>query len=103
MDKSELLTLAREYADKNEDLYALLGIDAITAKEEKEVQRAYRKQSIKYHPDKTGSSFSAEKVSNFESYLSLLVATYLNTQILTLHAAVAIARARKRRPVQPSC
>lgn len=79
MDKSELLTLAREYADKNEDLYALLGIDAITAKEEKEVQRAYRKQSIKYHPDKTGSSFSPEKVSK-SSEFSILPPGWLDSR-----------------------
>lgn len=53
MEKSELLGLAREYA-KSVDLYELLGTDALKAKEPREVQRAYRKQSIKYHPDKLG-------------------------------------------------
>jgi curved DNA-binding protein CbpA len=53
MEKSELLGLAREYA-KNTDLYELLALDSLKAKEPKEVQRAYRKVSIKYHPDKLG-------------------------------------------------
>ncbi|KAI0127947.1 hypothetical protein BJ170DRAFT_627766 [Xylariales sp. AK1849] len=61
MDQSELLALAHEYAGKSIDLYELLGIDAIRVKEEKEVRRAYRKQSIKYHPDKTGANFDETK------------------------------------------
>ncbi|KAK8123944.1 hypothetical protein PG999_003862 [Apiospora kogelbergensis] len=53
MDKSELLSLAREYA-KNEDLFDLLGIDALKAEDPAEVRRAWRKASLKYHPDKVG-------------------------------------------------
>ncbi|KAK8076714.1 hypothetical protein PG994_003986 [Apiospora phragmitis] len=53
MDKSELLALAREYA-KNEDLFDLLGIDAIKAEDQADVRRAWRKASLKYHPDKVG-------------------------------------------------
>lgn len=53
MEKSELLTLAREYA-KSEDLFDLLGIDALEADDEAKVRRAWRKASLKYHPDKVG-------------------------------------------------
>lgn len=53
MEKSELLTLAREYA-KTEDLFDLLGIDALEADDEAKVRRAWRKASLKYHPDKVG-------------------------------------------------
>ncbi|KAK6822937.1 pre-mRNA-splicing factor cwc23 [Apiospora arundinis] len=53
MEKSELLSLAREYA-KNEDLFELLGIDALKAEDPAEVRRAWRKSSLKYHPDKVG-------------------------------------------------
>lgn len=51
MEKTELLTLAREYAT-TEDLFDLLGIDA--AEDEAQVRRAWRKASLKYHPDKVG-------------------------------------------------
>ncbi|ORY68399.1 uncharacterized protein BCR38DRAFT_406330 [Pseudomassariella vexata] len=60
MDKSELLQFARECASKNEDLYELLGIDALTANDPKQVQRGYRKSSLKYHPDKV-KVFDADK------------------------------------------
>ncbi|KAK7961144.1 pre-mRNA-splicing factor cwc23 [Apiospora saccharicola] len=53
MEKFELLTLAREYA-KTEDLFDLLGIDALEADDEAKVRRAWRKASLKYHPDKVG-------------------------------------------------
>ncbi|KAK8022044.1 hypothetical protein PG993_012811 [Apiospora rasikravindrae] len=53
MEKSELLALAREYA-KTEDLFDLLGIDALKAEDQAEVRRAWRKASLKYHPDKVG-------------------------------------------------
>ncbi|KAK7918002.1 pre-mRNA-splicing factor cwc23 [Apiospora marii] len=53
MEKSELLALAREYA-KSEDLFDLLGIDALEADDEAKVRRAWRKASLKYHPDKVG-------------------------------------------------
>ncbi|KAK9421239.1 putative J domain-containing protein [Seiridium unicorne] len=61
MDKSELLAFAREYSSKNIDLYDLLGIDSLKATEANEIKRAYRKQSIKYHPDKLGDAFDPDK------------------------------------------
>ncbi|KAI1282256.1 hypothetical protein F5Y07DRAFT_234562 [Xylaria sp. FL0933] len=48
--KSELLQYAREYATANKDLYELLSVPADAA--QPEVHRAWRKASLKHHPDK---------------------------------------------------
>ena len=58
MEKTELLVLAREYAT-TEDLFDLLGIDALDAQDEAQVRRAWRKASLKYHPDKVGGPTGA--------------------------------------------
>lgn len=63
-DNAELLRLAGEYADQNIDLYELLGVDALTPKED--IHRAWRKRSLKYHPDKAGANFDATKWELFE-------------------------------------
>ncbi|KAI5465663.1 hypothetical protein BGZ63DRAFT_110440 [Mariannaea sp. PMI_226] len=61
---ADLLQYAQEYASKDVDLYDLLGIDALTPKED--IHRAWRKRSLKYHPDKAGDNFDAEKWQLFE-------------------------------------
>lgn len=58
MEKTELLALARAYAT-TEDLFDLLGIDALDAEDEAQVRRAWRKASLKYHPDKVGGPTGA--------------------------------------------
>ncbi|RYP85278.1 hypothetical protein DL769_001009 [Monosporascus sp. CRB-8-3] len=63
-NKSDLLQYARDFANQNEDLYALLGVDATTPKED--IHRAWRKKSLKYHPDKAGKDFDATKWQLFE-------------------------------------
>ncbi|KAK7753449.1 hypothetical protein SLS62_004524 [Diatrype stigma] len=63
-NKSDLLQYARDFVNSNEDLYALLGVDATTPKED--IHRAWRKSSLKYHPDKAGADFDAEKWQRFE-------------------------------------
>ena len=63
-DNKDLLRSAAEYADKQIDLYDLLGVDALTPKED--VHRAWRKRSLKYHPDKAGANFDAAKWELFE-------------------------------------
>lgn len=63
-DNQDLLRYAQEYADKDVDLYELLGVDALTPKED--IHRAWRKRSLKYHPDKAGENFDAEKWELFE-------------------------------------
>lgn len=61
---ADLLQYAQEYASKDVDLYDLLGIDALTAKDD--IHRAWRKRSLKFHPDKAGSKFDPEKWQLFE-------------------------------------
>ncbi|PNY27914.1 Pre-mRNA-splicing factor cwf23 [Tolypocladium capitatum] len=63
-DNKDLLRFANEYADQNVDLYDLLGVDALTSKED--IHRAWRKRSLKHHPDKAGDKFDASKWELFE-------------------------------------
>ncbi|XXG96758.1 hypothetical protein Hte_003049 [Hypoxylon texense] len=63
MDKSDLLLYAREYAT-TQDLYELLAVTSDTPKED--IHRAWRKRSLKYHPDKAGANFDAAKWELFE-------------------------------------
>ncbi|KAI1765104.1 DnaJ-domain-containing protein [Hypoxylon sp. FL1150] len=63
MDKSDLLLYAKEYAT-SQDLYELLGVTSDTPKED--IHRAWRKRSLKYHPDKAGDKFDATKWELFE-------------------------------------
>ncbi|KAF4585673.1 DNAJ domain protein Cwf23 [Ophiocordyceps camponoti-floridani] len=58
-DNANLLRLASEYAEQEIDLYDLLGIDALTTKQD--IHRAWRTASLKYHPDKAGDRFDASK------------------------------------------
>lgn len=61
---ADLLQFAQDYASKDVDLYDLLGVDALTPKED--IHRAWRKRSLKYHPDKAGDNFDANKWELFE-------------------------------------
>ncbi|KAH7038122.1 uncharacterized protein B0I36DRAFT_359721 [Microdochium trichocladiopsis] len=61
---AELLAHARAFASSNQDLYALLGVDATTPRAD--IHRAWRKTSLRYHPDKAGDSFDPEKWQLFE-------------------------------------
>ncbi|KAM0562243.1 hypothetical protein ACHAPJ_002689 [Fusarium lateritium] len=67
---ADLLQYAQEFASKDVDLYDLLGIDALTPKED--IHRAWRKRSLKYHPDKAGENFDAEKWQLFERARDIL-------------------------------
>lgn len=67
---ADLLQFAQEYASKNVDLYDLLGVDALTPKED--IHRAWRKRSLKYHPDKAGDNFDANKWELFERARDIL-------------------------------
>ncbi|KAI3398262.1 hypothetical protein diail_9600 [Diaporthe ilicicola] len=63
---AELLAAAKDAAARGLDYYALLGIDpsgdTITRES---VQRAWRKRSLKYHPDKAGDRFDKDKWEEF--------------------------------------
>lgn len=67
---ADLLQYAQEYASKDLDIYDLLGVDALTPKED--IHRAWRKRSLKYHPDKAGDNFDAEKWQLFERVRDVL-------------------------------
>lgn len=69
-DNQDLLRYAQEYSEKDIDLYDLLGVDALTPKED--IHRAWRKRSLKYHPDKAGDAFDAEKWELFERARDIL-------------------------------
>lgn len=68
---ADLLQYAQDYASKDVDLYDLLGIDALTPKED--IHRAWRKRSLKHHPDKAGAAFDAEKWQLFERARDVLL------------------------------
>ncbi|PHH70896.1 hypothetical protein CDD82_6858 [Ophiocordyceps australis] len=69
-DNKDLVRLAGEYAEQNIDLYHLLAVDALTSKDD--IHRAWRKRSLKYHPDKAGDSFDADKWTLFERARDIL-------------------------------
>ncbi|PSR94613.1 hypothetical protein BD289DRAFT_427095 [Coniella lustricola] len=75
---NELLAAAKDAAARNVDYYTLLGLDPpSTTAEDAEttfqqptltrevVQRAWRKRSLKYHPDKAGAAFDKDKWEEF--------------------------------------
>ncbi|KAI0526319.1 hypothetical protein F5B22DRAFT_152972 [Xylaria bambusicola] len=62
-NKSDLLQYAREYATANKDLYELLSVAPDAA--QPEVHRAWRKASLKHHPDKA-KNFDPETWQLFE-------------------------------------
>lgn len=69
-NKADLLRFANEYADKDVDLFDLLGVDALTAKAD--IHRAWRKRSLKHHPDKAGDKFDASTWELFERARDIL-------------------------------
>lgn len=69
-NNADLLRYAAEYAEKDIDLFDLLGVDALTPQED--IRRAWRKKSLKYHPDKMGADFDAEKWELFERARDIL-------------------------------
>ncbi|KAF4984541.1 hypothetical protein FDECE_17068 [Fusarium decemcellulare] len=70
---ADLLPYAQEYASKDIDLYDLLGIDALTQKDD--IHRAWRKRSRHFHPDKMGANFQPEKWELFERARDILCDT----------------------------
>lgn len=63
---AELLAAAKDAAARGLDYYALLGVDPSGDEITREsVQRAWRKRSLKYHPDKTKDKFDNDKWEEF--------------------------------------
>lgn len=69
-NKADLLRLAGEFADRHVDLYDLLGVDALTPRDD--IHRAWRKRSLKHHPDKAGDKFDAATWELFERARDIL-------------------------------
>jgi DnaJ family protein C protein 17 len=101
-ENKDLMRYASEYADKNIDLYDVLSVDALTPKEE--IQRAWRKRSIMYHPDKAGANFDAEKWELLERARDVLAdpnarATYdagMKAKLLRKQEREAMDKERKK-------
>ncbi|OAQ70285.1 heat shock protein DnaJ [Pochonia chlamydosporia 170] len=70
-DNKDLPRLAGEYAEKDIDLYDVLRIDALTPKED--IHRAWRKASLKHHPDKAGADYDPEKWELLEKARDILM------------------------------
>lgn len=62
---TELLAAAKDAAARNTDYYALLALAPDDPLTRDSVQRAWRKRSLKYHPDKAGADFDAAKWEEF--------------------------------------
>lgn len=65
---TELLAAAKDAASRNVDYYALLDISPDPTEQpitRDTVQRAWRKRSLKYHPDKAGAAFDKDKWEEF--------------------------------------
>ncbi|KAL2752881.1 hypothetical protein ACRALDRAFT_2030002 [Sodiomyces alcalophilus JCM 7366] len=79
MEAKELLSKASDLASRNIDLYALVGLDendeATATLDAKAIHRAWRKTSIKHHPDKAGKSFDPEQWDLLETARDVLLDT----------------------------
>ncbi|KAJ0116440.1 hypothetical protein J7T55_007420 [Diaporthe amygdali] len=93
---AELLAAAKDAAARNLDYYALLGIDPSTDTITRDtVQRAWRKRSLKYHPDKAGEKFDKEKWEEFGLARDILASEEARAAYDGARAA-ALQRAREK-------
>ncbi|KAI1189910.1 hypothetical protein F5B17DRAFT_150099 [Nemania serpens] len=88
-NKSELLQYAREYAAANQDLYELLAVSPNAT--QPEVHRAWRKASLKHHPDKA-RVFDPELWQLFERARDVLSAPEARAAYDSARAAALQAR-----------
>jgi DnaJ homolog subfamily C member 17 len=102
-NNAELVKFARDYALQGIDLYDLLGIeDSITSKED--IHRAWKKKSLRLHPDKAGANFDPEKYELVERARNILTdastkAAYdgaRQAQLLRKQRDAAVSVERKR-------
>ncbi|OLN83696.1 Pre-mRNA-splicing factor cwf23 [Colletotrichum chlorophyti] len=92
----DLLAKAQEYSSNNIDLYELLKIGP-TVTEEKEIKRAWRKESLKYHPDKLQDAFDPEKWELFETARDVLLDTAARAAYDNARKAALMRQAERER------
>ncbi|KZL65336.1 DnaJ domain-containing protein [Colletotrichum tofieldiae] len=92
----DLLAKAQEYSSGNVDLYELLQIDT-TITEEKEIRRAWRKQSLNYHPDKLKDAFDPEKWELIETARDILLDAAARAAYDNARKAVLLRKAERDR------
>ncbi|KAK4212402.1 DnaJ subfamily C member 17 [Rhypophila decipiens] len=71
MPDEDLITYASACASRNEDLFALLSVDATAS--ESEIRRAFRKKALTAHPDKAGSSYDPALYTRLEKARDVLI------------------------------
>lgn len=96
---AELLVAAKDAATRNVDYYALLDIlPPATADEplpRDVVQRAWRKRSLKYHPDKAGDKFDKDKWEEFGLARDILASAEARA-VYDAARLAAVAKQRER-------
>ncbi|GKT47927.1 pre-mRNA-splicing factor CWF23 [Colletotrichum spaethianum] len=92
----DLLAKAQEYSSSNVDLYELLQIHT-TITEEKEIRRAWRKQSLNYHPDKLKDAFDPEKWELIETARDILLDAAARAAYDNARKAVLLRKAERDR------
>ncbi|KAK2022616.1 hypothetical protein LX32DRAFT_188275 [Colletotrichum zoysiae] len=92
----DLLAKTQEYSSKNVDLYELLQISTTTT-EEKEIRRAWRKQSLNYHPDKLKDAFDPEKWELIETARDILLDAAARAAYDNARKAVLLRKAERDR------
>ncbi|KAK1709251.1 hypothetical protein BDP67DRAFT_409301 [Colletotrichum lupini] len=95
-NNKDLLAKAKEYSSNNVDLYDLLQIDS-TVTEEKDVRRAWRKQSLNYHPDKLKDAFDPEKWELIETARDILLDAAARAAYDNARKAVLLRKAERDR------
>ncbi|TQN64915.1 Pre-mRNA-splicing factor cwf23 [Colletotrichum shisoi] len=95
-NNKDLLAKAHEYSSNNVDLYQLLQIDTTTT-EEKDIRRAWRKQSLNYHPDKLKDAFDPEKWELIETARDILLDAAARAAYDNARKAVLLRKAERDR------
>lgn len=90
---TELLAAAKDAAARDTDYYALLDLAPTDPLTRDSVQRAWRKRSLRYHPDKAGAAFDAAKWEEFGLARDVLA----SDEARAAYDAARDARLRKQR------
>jgi DnaJ homolog subfamily C member 17 len=94
-DTAELVQAARDFAAQNTDLYALLEVPLTETKDK--IHRAWRRQTLKYHPDKTGDAFDEAKYELFSRARAVLVEPVSRQAYDTARSAALLRQAEREK------